>query len=182
MKERRLPKENIELWVRLVTHDGRKFLSQTSFRSETLLAYDELSISEETIPGAAPLTEGSMLAETGQEEDSIPLIAQKDSTLNILRPSTEKPPKDKPRWRASMQRTHALEGSYSTTSKKRRWTSQPLGGRFNERPATTVKAATTLQATSSHVRSTSNGTAEERRQNTDKSSLQKRSPQWQPYR
>ena len=178
----KLPGEEIELWVRLVTRDGRKFLTQTSFRSETLLAYEELSISEETLPGATPLSGDSVLAETAVEEDSIPLVAQVESSVNVLRPSSEKPQKDKPRWRASMQRTHAMEGSFSTTSKTQRWTSQPPGGRIAQRPATTTKPANTRQSRSNHGRSSSSASEERRSHESANSSTSKSSPQWQPYR
>ncbi|MCG8449646.1 MAG: hypothetical protein MI725_08710, partial [Pirellulales bacterium] len=133
LKETRLPPKRLELWVRMVAQDGRKLLTQVPFESRNLVAIEDASNSEQM---------------------------SADSEVNALRPLAADQEKEKPRWRASMQRSHAFTENYATTAPgARRWSAQPPGGRLQQHPAPTVNPTPTSQPPASGS-----------------------SPQWVPYR
>ena len=127
-----LPETPLELWVRLVTADGRKLLTQLPFEPS------QLTDVSDDLP--QPLPSGLALAETeaDQEENSaaVPTNLLRIETERITEPkkselAESKPPAakeltaDQPRWRASMQRTdRTAEGFATTTSKTAGWTTQ----------------------------------------------------------
>lgn len=131
LEKLRLPQSPLELWVRLVTADGRKLLAQLPFEASQLTDVTE----------GAPQPLPSGLAQVVTETDSKTSVA----TINTLRIETERipainpksgklelaadqPSSNQPRWRASMQRTdRTAEGFATTSSKSNGWTTQAPG-------------------------------------------------------
>lgn len=113
LEEMQLPAEPLELWVRLVTRDGRKLLTQLPFEREQLL--DVANAAPE------PRAQGLQLAEVETESEP--------QTANPLRPGMKTSPiqsklqlakseesDNQPRWRASMERTDRTSEGFATTS------------------------------------------------------------------
>jgi len=139
LEKLRLPKTPLELWVRLVTADGRKLLAQLPFEASQLT----------DIATGAPQPLPSSLVQTKTESES------SDASINTLRIGTKRIPAlnlksgklelaaDQPssnqslsnqslsnqsRWRASLQRTdRTAEGFATTSSKSNGWTTQAPG-------------------------------------------------------
>ncbi|MGI9429295.1 MAG: hypothetical protein ACR2NM_11600 [Bythopirellula sp.] len=120
-----LPAESLELWVRLVTTDGRKLLTQLPFEASQLrdvasatpeprtqrlrLAQVE---TDSTVQSINPLRKSSKPIPTGQKLE----LAKADQ------------PDNQPRWRASMERTdRTSEGFATTSSNTQGWKSQAPG-------------------------------------------------------
>ena len=123
-----LPEIPLELWVRLVTADGRKLLTQLPFEPSQLT-----NVSDD-LP--QPLPSGLALAETETDESAVPsnllrieteraAEPKKSELAESKPPAAKEPTADQPRWRASMQRTdRTAEGFATTTSKTAGWTTQ----------------------------------------------------------
>ena len=130
-----LPATPLELWVRLVTADGRKLLTQLPFEPS------QLTDVSDDLP--QPLSSGLALAETeaDPEEDSATVPTnllrietelatepKKSELAESKPPAAKEPTADQPRWRASMQRTdRTAEGFATTNSKTAGWTTQAIG-------------------------------------------------------
>ena len=156
LEETKLPSVTLELWVRLVTQDGRKLLTQLPFEPRELMSIDGGEApGDENLLGARPLLAASPShGDDGDNElDGRPLrLAETEPPANVLRPDSSDSKQEKPRWRASMQRTHALTESFSTTSPAtQRWSAQS-GSQRHQKPAVAVRPATGAQPTL-HTRS-----------------------------
>jgi len=144
--------EPLELWVRLVKADGQKLLAQLP------LDWDQL-VSVEAAMEAQPeaISEDWQLAEI----DARPIPRQELATQSSI--------KERPRWRASLQRAHASADGYSTTARAAQgWMSQPTGGR-----EPLVRSAATSRPVSSSA-SPRNSTSLRKRP------AQEKRPQWSP--
>ncbi len=146
LEELELPQGDVELWVRLVTTDGRKLLAQLPFEPTQLTS---ISSYEEAYEVPRVPTTGLVLVEEVETE----AIEHPRNELHVRReaPSLEKvvevaevpKVKSQPRWRASMQRTgqrtgRGSDGFATTSSKAKRWIAQPLGRRQAYVPAAKV--------------------------------------------
>ena len=136
-----LPAAPLELWVRLVTADGRKLLTQLPFEP------DQLSDVASVAP--LPLPTGLSLAETENQAEPYPSVA----SLNSLRIETERIPPNKklklveneepansssiqqPQWRASMHRTDRPTKGFASSAKVSSWTTQSPGRQTQAAPA-----------------------------------------------
>ena len=142
LEELELPQGDVELWVRLVTTDGRKLLAQLPFEPTQLT-----SISSYEAP-RVPMT-GLVLADEVETEaielpknelrvrSEIPVLEKIVEVAEVPKVDTQ------PRWRASMQRTgqrtgRGADGFATTSSKAKRWIAQPLGRRQQYAPAAKV--------------------------------------------
>ena len=143
------PAEPAELWVRLVDTDGRKLLSQLPLEWEQLLSV------EGAMQRQSSVTDNE---EQVAEDDARPLVRQHTETAQLaeVMPSRiakreQKPRNSAPKWRASMQRSHAIDEGFATTSTaSRSWTPQPTSGR--EAPATHSQFSSTVQQASSSAK------------------------------
>ena len=188
LAETLLPSKSLEIWVRLVTQDGRKLLTQLPFETRELVAIDAETTDAETTDAETtdeettdeatataseelPL-EKSLLAENVEGERRLPRLAQeKKPAANILRQGAAASKKEKPRWRASMQRTHTLTEGFSTTSRgKQRWSPQS-----GNRAAVAVRQTTTVEPAK---QKSSWNTTDVPKQTPKPGS----SPKWEPYR
>jgi len=126
-----LPQEPVELWVRLVTSDGRKLLTQLPFRTEQLTGVDSYEVPQ------TPTT-GLRLVETEEvplPPKSLPLPPEKLQQVQEIEPIEVAQSENQPRWRASMQRTdRSPEGFATTSGTAKGWIAQPLG-RQQQAPA-----------------------------------------------
>ena len=143
------PAEPAELWVRLVDTDGRKLLSQLPLEWEQLLSVEGAMQRQSSV---------SDNEEQVAKDDARPLVRQHTETAQLAEemPSRiakreQKPRNSAPKWRASMQRSHAIDEGFATTSTaSRSWTPQPTSGR--EAPATHSQFSSTVQQASSSAK------------------------------
>ncbi len=136
-----LPAAPLELWVRLVTTDGRKLLTQLPFETSQL--------SDISTDMPQPLPVGLVMAETQTSEAHVHSIRIETERIPEIRNSelakSQEPLTDQPRWRASMQRTdHTAEGFASTSAKTTGWITQ-TPGRQSYAPAQVASAQTISQ-------------------------------------
>ena len=134
LEDSQLPDSALELWVRLVSHDGRKLLTQLPFEPHRLPAIDEARPTEGYLR-----QEGPLLAVTEDVATDLVVPAEHvkappnssesdDSQFNVLRPAAASH-KKKPRWRASIERSNPQSASYSTTARGALgWSAQQTGG------------------------------------------------------
>jgi len=114
-----LPAAPLELWVRLVTTDGRKLLTQLPFETSQL--------SDVSADMPQPLPVNSLRLET----ERTPIGRQPEARQLALTESQESVT-DQPRWRASMQRTdHTTKGFATTSAKTTGWITQAPGRPLN---------------------------------------------------
>jgi len=126
-----LPATPLELWVRLVTADGRKLLTQLPFDSNQLTSITT-DLPKQRPAGLSLARVGTPAKEEAQRSATPqdPLRIQTNSLppRKELKLSTGEAPANQPRWRASMQRTDRTAASYAASSKKiQGWTTQALG-------------------------------------------------------
>jgi len=137
----KLPQTPLVLWVRLVTSDGRKLLTQLPFEASQL--------GDPSTDSPRPLPNGLARAETEAENSAAPVNVLRIETERISQyeklklaanqqlanqPSAnqpsgrQEPTADQPRWRASMQRTDRTAVGFATTSGKTSgWITQSPG-------------------------------------------------------
>ncbi len=139
-----LPEAPLELWVRLVTADGRKLLTQLPFEPSHLgdvAAEVPQSLSSGLVRTETETTQGNSTEELVEEfaESTNSLRTETASQEpTIEQPSVEQVSADQPRWRASMQRTDRTAEGFATTTSNRttRWTTQAPGRQASVRPTT----------------------------------------------
>ena len=157
-----LPNSGLELWVRLVSPDGGKLFTQFLFDPQGLPAIGNATPMEENVTEEKPLLAQLPLAEMHELSDPKVDLAPVDieSTpsrlphseleFNSLRPAAARDaaPKPEPRWRASMERSHPLSESYSTTARRvQGWSAQrTASGLQQAQPARPVRRASMVQS------------------------------------
>lgn len=129
-----LPATPLELWVRLVTSDGEKLLTQLPFDAGGLTA---LNSAPQPIPSESQPKESSLAMAkplTSQSLESVESASSQQFETTKLSPETgqslvDSPNnKQQPRWRASMQRAdHSSVGFASSSSPTSGWTTQAPG-------------------------------------------------------
>ncbi len=136
LEEIKLPSTPLELWVRLVTVDGRKLLTQLPFESTQL---------DEVTPEQPPSLQ-SALAKVDEVTGDAPSNTLRIKTASIPRddklslmesqqPAQQPSNGEKTRWRSSMQRTDRTSESFSTTANKNSGWSRQSPGRYPFVPA-----------------------------------------------
>lgn len=150
---RPLPDEPLELWVRLVTADGQKFLTKLPFAQRELVAYGDDSMPPPAgdYPAELELLETRVAARaerTFAEQTTEPLVFG-EADLVVVRPGDAEPaamPAESnhaaassgttaPRWRTSLA-TAASSGSFATTANRKptRWSAQQSAKRQEKAP------------------------------------------------
>ncbi len=132
-----LPEAPLELWVRLVTTDGRKLLTQLPF--ETSQLSDIAANQQQSLPSGLVRIEESEAesvnslrvgAKHTTKSDKLELAASQQATN---REHLDHQSDDQPRWRSSMRRTDQTAGNFATTANKTTgWITQAPGRRPNE--------------------------------------------------
>jgi len=138
-----LPATPLELWVRLVTVDGRKLLTQ--------LPFDASQLSSMNTGSSEPTPQGLSVAEV--EESAQPLNSLRIETESIrqskkLKLVDAEEPTNQPRWRASTQRTDRTAEGFATTTSGNTlgWTTQSPG-RLPYVPARVASRTSPMPAT-----------------------------------
>ena len=125
LEKLKLPKTPLELWVRLVTSDGRKLIAQLPFEASQLS--DVADVPPQPLPTGLTRTEPESET-TVASVNSLRIETKRIPEREKLKRAESQPPADQPHWRASMQRTdRTAEGFATTSSKAAGWTTQAPG-------------------------------------------------------
>lgn len=134
MEKSQLPKESLELWVRLVTADGRKLLTQLPFDPNQLSDLASIDADEPTESiakveaTAAPLNSLRIENANTSVGTSTGTSVGGTSSGEILKTVEVEAPADQPKWRSSMERTDRTAGGFATSkSKSLGWKTQSPG-------------------------------------------------------
>jgi hypothetical protein len=136
-----LPDGPLELWVRLVTADGRKLLTQIPFQTDQLSDLDTAA----SQPRSLGLTRVEKTAPSGEPINV--LRTAQASPANALELVDAQEPDNRSGWRASMHRTDR-SGFATTSHKSSGWAKQPAGRQAVAKLARRALATTTTTTTS----------------------------------
>lgn len=164
----KLPEEALQLWVRVINHQGEKRLARHSFERDRLAGLEVETGAKELTPDSPVQVAEDSAAEP--ESDEADPVVERLAAKSLKRARS----KNSSGWRTSTVRTDMdAQGFDSTVKKTSGWTAQPHGGRYPHlgqgQETTTVKQGPIW--TAGRVKRTG-GT----------SAAKKNSPNWSPYR
>jgi len=134
LEKMELPGEPLEIWVRLVTADGRKFLTQLPFQPDQLTDIVDASPQPQPRTGLAQIesetthapTQLSVLNVETDSDQSTTLKNQKTDVFHQGQQLVDLATTSQPRWRSSMQRTDRPVKGFATSNKTQSWKTQSL--------------------------------------------------------